>query len=244
MYRSESQQTMFCLKSFLVNKIPTLLTQLQGSIYPLTSEFCITQALTHVDPNAFPAFSQGFDMTGNSNVLSEVRQDFLNACALHELIPINSIERLLGETPVQSPPEVRYTKDGLVKQCENNFEKMTMLLDELENVDGNGGGIVGAVTEVCNLRPEEVTVSLTTFKIIQNFCRGNPDTMSLKTICNSLLRKPQALDIMLQFTSPASILQPLCQVLDEWKYDQDQGTFLFILLQICTHCHRGISTRL
>ncbi|OCL07249.1 mediator of RNA polymeras-like protein II transcription subunit 5 [Glonium stellatum] len=228
MYRSESLQTMFCLKSFLVNKIPTLLSQLQGSIYPMTSELCITQALSHVDPNTFPAFSQAFDITGNNNVLSDVRQDFLNACALHELIPINSIERLLGETPVQSPPEVRYTKDSLVKQCENNFEKMAMLLDELENVDGNGGGIVGAVTE-----------------IIQNFCRGNPDTMSLKTICNSLLRKPQVLDIILQFTSPASVLQPLCHVLDEWKYDQDQGEyqpvydeFGAILLLVLAFVHR------
>jgi mediator of RNA polymerase II transcription subunit 5 len=29
--------------------------------------------------------------------------------------------------------------------------------------------------------------------------------------------------VILQFTSPASILQPLCQILDDWHYDSDQG---------------------
>ncbi|OCK81468.1 Med5-domain-containing protein [Lepidopterella palustris CBS 459.81] len=227
MYRSESSQTMFCLKSFLVNKIPTLLAQLQGSIYPMTSEFCITQALSHVDPNAFPAFSQGFDMTGGSNVLSDVRQDFLNACALHNLIPVNSIERLLGETPMQGPPEVKYVKNELLKQCKENFEKVNMFTDEIENLDGNGGAIVGAVTE-----------------FISHLCETQM-TMYLKTICNLLSKKPQALDVMLQFTSPASILRPLCQFLDEWRYDGDQGEYQLvydefgaILLLILAFVHR------
>jgi mediator of RNA polymerase II transcription subunit 5 len=52
-------------------------------------------------------------------------------------------------------------------------------------------------------------------------------TMYLKTICNLLSKKTQALDVMLQFTSPVSILRPLCQFLDEWRYEGDQGnTFL------------------
>ncbi|KAF2178098.1 Med5-domain-containing protein [Zopfia rhizophila CBS 207.26] len=208
MYRSESNQAMFCLKSFLVNKVPLLLTQLAASIYPMTAEFCITQALSHVDPNAFPAFSQGFDdMMGNNNSLSDVRQDFLNACALHNLIPTNTIERLLGETPMQGPPETKYTKKDLLNQCKETFEKVNMFIDELENLDGNGGAIVGAVTE-----------------FISHLCETQM-TMYLKTICNLLSRKPLALDVMLQFTSPASILRPLSQYLDEWRYDGDQGEY-------------------
>lgn len=31
------------------------------------------------------------------------------------------------------------------------------------------------------------------------------------------------MDVMLQFTSPASILQPLAKFLDDWHYDSDQG---------------------
>ncbi|KAF2004849.1 Med5-domain-containing protein [Amniculicola lignicola CBS 123094] len=208
MYRSESSQTMFCLKSFLVNKIPILLTKLAPSIFPMTAEICITQALNHVDPNAFPAFSQGFDdIMGNSNSLSDVRQDFLNSCALHKLILPNTIERLLGETPMQGPPETKYAHKDLLSQCKMNFEKVNLFIEELENLDGNAGAIVLAVAE-----------------FIGHLCETQM-TMYLKTICNLLSRKVQALDIMLQFTSPSSILRPLCQFLEEWHYDGDQGEY-------------------
>ncbi|KAF2709359.1 Med5-domain-containing protein [Pleomassaria siparia CBS 279.74] len=208
MYRSESTQTMFLLKSFLVNQIPLLLTQLTPSIYPITSELCITQALSHIDPNAFPAFSQGFDdIMGGNNSLSDVRQDFLNACLLHGLLPANAIERLLGEAPMVGPPETRYNKKYLLNQCKDNFDKVNMLIEELDNLDGNVGAVVGAVTE-----------------FISHLC-DTQMTMYLKTICNLLSKKPQALDVMLQFTSPASILRPLCQFLDEWRYDGDQGEY-------------------
>lgn len=149
MYRSEPTSTMFCLKSFLVNKVPILLTQISASIFPVTIEMCITTALGHVDPHAFPAFSQGFeDMMGNNNSLSDVRQDFLNSCALHGLIPATTVERLLGETPMQGPPETKFDKKQLLDQCKNNFDKVGTYIDELENLDGNAGAIVGAVTEV------------------------------------------------------------------------------------------------
>lgn len=149
MYRSEPAQTMFYLKSFLVNKVPILISQISASIFPMTPELCITQALSHVDPNAFPAFSQGFDdMLGNNNSLSDVRQDFLNACTLHGLIPAGTVERLLGETPMQGPPETKYDRKQLLDQCKNNFDKVSMFIDELENLDGNAGAIVGAVADV------------------------------------------------------------------------------------------------
>lgn len=149
MYRSEPASTMFCLRSFLINKVPILLSQLSGSIFPLTPEISITQALSRVDPNAFPAFSQSFDdiMGGNSS-LSDVRQDFLNACALHGHITASTVERLLGEQPIQGPPANRYEKKALLDQCKNNFDRVNVYIDEMENLDGNAGAIVGAVTEV------------------------------------------------------------------------------------------------
>ncbi|KAF2737281.1 mediator of RNA polymeras-like protein II transcription subunit 5 [Polyplosphaeria fusca] len=208
MYRSEPNQTMFCLKSFLVNKMPLLLTQLTASIFPMTMEMCITQALTRVDANAFPAFSQSFDdMLGTNNSLSDVRQDFLNACALHGLLPASAIERLLGETPVQGPPETKYNRKDLLNQCKENFEKVNLFIDEIDNLDGNAAAIVGALAD-----------------FITHLCETQM-TMYLKTLCNLLSRKPQALDVMLQFASPASILRPLCQFLDEWRIDADQGEY-------------------
>ncbi|KAF2656859.1 Med5-domain-containing protein [Lophiostoma macrostomum CBS 122681] len=229
LYRSESSQTMFCLKSFLINKIPILLTQLSTSIYPMTPELCITQALSHVDPNAFPPFSQGLDdLMGNNNSLSDVRQDFLNACALHSLIPTNAVERLLGEAPMQGPPQTRYTKKDLLAQFKINYEKVNLFIDELENLDGNAGAIVGALVE-----------------FIANLCETQI-TMNLKTICNVLSRKPQAMDVLLQFASPASILRPLCVFLDEWRYEGDQAgeyqplydEFSAILILVLAFVHR------
>ncbi|KAF2142643.1 uncharacterized protein K452DRAFT_318229 [Aplosporella prunicola CBS 121167] len=207
--RTESNETIFNFRSFLVNKIPTLLTILAGSMFPpLTPELCITQALNHIDRNAFPSFSQAFDMTVGNSMLSDVRQDFLFACALHRLIPESSIERLLGETPMSSVPDSgKYIKENLVAQCSTNFERVEELLNEIEGMDGNAGAIVAAMTE-----------------IIRNLC-ATRETMSLKTICNALSRKPRSLDIMLQYTSPISILQPICQLLDTWKNEEDQGEY-------------------
>ncbi|CAN9295062.1 unnamed protein product [Alternaria alternata] len=209
MYRSEPPQTMFYLKSFLINKVPLLLAQLTGSIFPMTVEMCITQALSHVDPHAFPSFSQGFDdiMGSNNNSLSDVRQDFLNACALHALIPTGTVERLLGEAPMQGPPSKRYERKELLNQCKSNFDKVSTFIDELESLDGNAGAIVAAVTD-----------------FIAHLCETQT-TMYLKQLSSLLFKKPQAMDVMLQFTSPASILRPLCQFLDDWHYDSDQGEY-------------------
>nr|Q0USP2.3 RecName: Full=Mediator of RNA polymerase II transcription subunit 5; AltName: Full=Mediator complex subunit 5 [Parastagonospora nodorum SN15] len=208
MYRSEPSQNMFCLKSFLINKIPILLLQISSSMFPMTAELSITQALSHVDPNAFPAFSQGFDdMLGNTNSLADVRQDFLNACALHGLITTATVERLLGETPMQGPPGTKYDKSTLLEQCKSNFDKISMYIDELDNLDGNAGAIVGAIAE-----------------FIPHLCETQM-TMYLKQLSSLLFKKPQAIDVILQFTSPASILRPLCQILDDWHYDSDQGEY-------------------
>jgi mediator of RNA polymerase II transcription subunit 5 len=221
MYRSEPSSTIFCLKSFLVNKIPLLLTQLSPSIFPITPELCVTQALGHVDPNAFPAFSQGLDeMLGNNNSLADVRQDFLNACALHGLLTVATVERLLGETPMQGPPEIKYDRKTLLDQCKNNFDKISNYIDELDNLDGNAGAIVGAITEV---RAEEAAkVHANTAQFIAHLCETQM-TMYLKQLSGLIFKKSQAMDVMLQFTSPASILRPLCQFLDDWHYDSDQG---------------------
>lgn len=59
-------------------------------------------------------------------------------------------------------------------------------------------------------------------KFISHLCETQM-TMYLKQISCMLFRKPHAMDVMLQFTSPASILQPLAKFLDDWHYDSDQS---------------------
>ncbi|KAK3082359.1 hypothetical protein LTS18_004271 [Coniosporium uncinatum] len=207
MTRTESMQTMFSLQSFLMNKVPVLLTMLSGSMFaPLTSEYCIGEALTHINPAAFPSLGDTFGMP---SMISDVRQEFLAACVRHQLLPAASVERLLGERFVVPPPasNSRYSKDGLVAQCSGHPERAEELIGELEKLDGNGGAIVGAITE--NIR---------------SMC-ATKETMSLKTVCIALTRRPQYLDVFLQFTSLVSILQPLCQLLDTWHYEEDQNEY-------------------
>ena len=153
MYRTESSESITLLRSFLVNKLPVFLNNFAPLIFePITIEYCISQALVRVDPAAFPSFSQMFDLLDKSGMLSEARQEFLFACALHQLIPESSIETLLGDVPMQSlPASGRYSKDGLVAQCSANPSRIEELIGELENMEGNAGEIVAALVDVSSV---------------------------------------------------------------------------------------------
>ncbi|KAL4951104.1 mediator complex, subunit Med5 [Aspergillus filifer] len=205
-YRNESGRTMLLLRSFLVNKLPPFFsTMLSMSMVSLSMEVCLSHALSRIDPNTFPSFSQMFSMQGNT-ALSDVRQEFLFSCASHKLIPESSIERLLGENPMQTlPTGGSYVKDDLVAQINANHERAEQLISDIESTEGNAGPIVGAITEVMH------TLAI------------QKETMTLKNICNSLSRRPQSLDVMLLFRSPKQILQPLVALIDAWHWDEDQG---------------------
>ncbi|CZR65485.1 related to Mediator of RNA polymerase II transcription subunit 5 [Phialocephala subalpina] len=235
-FRNEKPQAITILRSFLINKVPVMLTTLCAQLFPpLTSEYCITQALGRVDTTAFPTLSNMFDESSSANNMfsDSVRQDFCFACCLHGLIQESSIEELLGDIPMQSlPAGGRYIKDDLVQQCLSDPERAEVLIGELENMDGNVGAVSQAITEV-----------------IGRLC-SNKETMSLKTLCSQLSRKPSSLDVILLFEKPVIILQPICELLDNWRYDEDQGEyqpvyeeFGSVLLLALSFTHRyGLST--
>ena len=78
-----------------------------------------------------------------------VRQDFCFSCCLHGLIQEDSIEKLLGEIPMQTLPASRYAKEDLFQQCVADPERAENLADELERLDGNVGAASQALVEVC-----------------------------------------------------------------------------------------------
>lgn len=49
--------------------------------------------------------------------------------------------------------------------------------------------------------------------------------MSLKLLCGQLAKKPLSLDVILLFDKPVSFLHPLCELLDNWRYEEDQGEY-------------------
>lgn len=149
-YKKETVPSMHVFRSFLVNKLPPFIQQMISMSAAATSiEECIVRAFARIDHHAFPSFSQMFDSMNSSSALSDVRQEFLFSCALHKLIPESSIERLLGENPMQTlRPGALMAKDQLVKQITANSNNVDKLLDSLYSMEGNAGAISSAIIEV------------------------------------------------------------------------------------------------
>ena len=199
-----------------------------------------------MDINAFPTLSTLFDESSTNNMFSDsVRQDFCFSCCLHGLLEESSIDTLLGDIPMQSlPAGGRYVKEDLVQQCLSDPEKAEGLIGELEHMDGNVGAVSQAVTEVISSLCLLCSLLIHVFQVIGRLCTSK-ETMTLKTLCSLLFRKPSSLDVMLLFDKPITILQPICDLLDNWRYDEDQGEyqpvyeeFGSVLLLVLSFTHR------
>lgn len=227
-FRNEGPKSGLLLRSYLVNKVPLVISSFanSSSIYPFNAEFCITQALTQVDTNIFPNTSDMFDISNAQNTYTEtVRQEFVYACQLHGLVSESTRNRILGDITFQELPSGgRYAKDVLVQQCLQNPERIKELIGEIEEMTGNAGAVCQALAEVssrllCCISSKNH--ALTPLQVLVQLCH-NKETMSLKQWCGQLARKPQSLDILLLFNKPELIFQPLCELLDNWRYDEDR----------------------
>lgn len=54
---------------------------------------------------------------------------------------------------------------------------------------------------------------------------NNKDTISLKPICSQLARNPLNLDVLLLFDKTTTILNPLCELLDNLGYENDGSEY-------------------
>ncbi|UNI19114.1 mediator complex subunit [Purpureocillium takamizusanense] len=209
-FRNEGPRDAHVLKSFLVNKVPLLLSQLFSPQFSTTSsEFCITEALNRVDTSVFPTASLMFDESRSNNPYTEsVREEFCTACALHGLVQREHVERILGETSMSYEPSLeKLSKDKLVQDCLSDSEKIQSLVRELDKMDGNVGAMCQALVE-----------------IIRQLC-NTKETVFLRVLCSELAQKPQSLDILLLFEKLTSVLEPVCQLLDTWRYDDPEGEY-------------------
>jgi mediator of RNA polymerase II transcription subunit 5 len=146
MIRKEPSSTLFVYKSFLINKVPVILATLSVSMFSTDRcETCIGQAFVQVDKELFPSMA-----LGAKSILQDLREEFLFSCVLHSLLRAESVEGLLGEPPLSSPPNPlsRYAKETLIDECASDTERAVQLVDELEKLDGNGGAISLALAEV------------------------------------------------------------------------------------------------
>lgn len=71
------------------------------------------------------------------------------------------------------------------------------------------------------------------------------ETMPLRSICSFLARKTSSLDVMLLFVKPVYLLEPLCELLDTWRYEEDQGLSQHpIVVRVCLNIDKGIQANI
>ena len=161
------------------------------------------------------------------NTLVDLRQEFLFACALHGVVGEEEIQVIIGELPLGAlPVSGRYDVSDLINQYTIDPDRLEKLLEEIEGVEGNSGAVVRAIVEVTHLQvvcPELCVLTRGRApQIMRNMCEQK-ETMPLRSICSFLARKTSSLDVMLLFVKPVYLLEPLCELLDTWRYEEDQG---------------------
>ncbi|KAI5784724.1 mediator complex, subunit Med5 [Geopyxis carbonaria] len=235
--RGEAPNVLFPLRSFVVNKVPLLLRRLCPG--PMAASFAISQAFARSDVtslmNIAPPLLDPYAIGSNSSsdMFSEmsinIQQEFLFACALHGVISESDIQGILGELPLGAlPANGRYNSQVLLTDCMMDPIRLDRLVEEeIEAMDGNSGAVCRAI-----------------FELIRQMCVSR-ETMPLHRVCAVLTRKPASIDVMALFVKPAELLQPLCTLLDTWRYEEDQGEyqpvyeeFGAILLLVLTIVHR------
>ncbi|KAK4549691.1 hypothetical protein LTR36_004992 [Oleoguttula mirabilis] len=205
MLRKEPRQSIKIIRSFICNKVPLLLSIMAAYLAPMTAEACVQMAFMQIAMDALPPITAG--ATDAREMLKRTRLEFLQACALHGLVSESTIGNIIQEPAMALPRIVRYSKDGLVSQCTTHVGRLEGLAEDLQSMQGNAGAVAGCIVELLN-----------------NHCM-NKDTMSLKTVCTILIKRIPDMDVVMQYTSPAMMLAPLCSLLHDWVHDQDQTEF-------------------
>ncbi|KAK0270069.1 hypothetical protein LTR35_014317 [Friedmanniomyces endolithicus] len=193
------------VRSFTCNKLPLLLALLASFMGQVILETCIQSAFLSIVMDPIPPISAG--SLAVTEMLKRTRLEFLQACILHGVVSESTIGMILQESPSGLPKVPKYTKENLLNQCTNNVGRLESLTAELQSMRGNAGA-----------------VSLCIVDLIGTLC-ASKDTMSLKSVCNILINHIENMDIVMQYTQPATLLGPLCMLLKDWVHDQDQSEF-------------------
>ena len=201
----ESRPVIKSIRSFICNKMLILLRTLVGFNGPGAVDGCVQMAMMAVSVDPLTPLSTG--ATDVRDMLKKVRLEFLTACTLQGLISESTVGSVLQEQSITLLKESKYTREGLLAQCAHNSSRLESIIHELDAMHGNAGAISTCVVDTVN-----------------SLC-ASKDTMSLKAVCNALLRKVTNLDIIMQYAQPTNLLLPLCNVLNDWVHDQDQSEF-------------------
>lgn len=185
--------------SFVVNKLPALLSVISASSFgSFSTEDALKNGLQFVNAD----FSSPYLATNTSGVKTK----FVQVCASYRLLPTSNVSMVVGTSEVDlSHSPALYSKDDLVNQIRSSRSKASKLLQSMRFLDGNASNIAGAVVEV-----------------VHGYCQTK-ETLHLKELAIEMLRKPELIDIISVYVQPAYLLDPLCQLLDGWSWDDLHG---------------------
>ncbi|RPA75507.1 Med5-domain-containing protein [Ascobolus immersus RN42] len=233
--RGESAAFVFILRSFLSNKVPLLLSGPWLAIPPLEINDWLQYALSRVDSGSLYNISasradplaksgRGADLFA---LPVDVRQEFLFACVLHNVLEEGAIQGILGDLPSQAGASQKLYEQDLARLFQQDPDKIEVKMEEIGTMEGNSGAVVRAVVQT-----------------MQSLCH-NRETITLRTICSYLIRKPPFLDVIFLFEKPETLLKPLYQLLDNFQLDEDDQEcqpvyeeFGYILLLVLTIMYR------
>jgi mediator of RNA polymerase II transcription subunit 5 len=66
---------------------------------------------------------------------------------------------------------------------------------------------------------------------MHTYCQTK-ETQYLKDVANAIIRKPAAINIIALFIRPSFFLGPLCNLLDEWRWDEIHGPLVLSLIPL------------
>lgn len=116
---------------------------------PINHAYLISQSLGRLHPSFFTSIPPGYGMTSKTTTISDARQQFVHACALHGLISRESIPHLVGGQVAQDTAmQARRSRRSLVNEFNANSHKLDTLIKGMESMDGNAVAATEAVVEV------------------------------------------------------------------------------------------------
>lgn len=197
--RQRNRQSLDRWCSFIVNKLPTLLSVISASSFgSFSTEEALKNALQYVNSE----FSSPYLTTS----LSIIKNRFVQVCALYRLLAVSNVSFVAGtpEADFSHAPTL-HTKEDLVNQMRSTQLNPTKLLKDFRKLDGNAANIASAVAE-----------------IIHWYCQSK-ETPQLKELAAAMLRQPEIIDSISLYIQPGYILGPLCRLLDGWTWNDLHG---------------------
>jgi mediator of RNA polymerase II transcription subunit 5 len=140
--RGDSEDHAYAARSFIVNKLPLLLSSVSlVAIVPLNVPLVVQEALGRVE-NTVPQ-----------------RTAFLTASVLHHLITEDDVERITGIRVPAHHGLAPASHANLLQQYKANSQMIDKFIAALESLDGNAAAYAETIVDVRTVSPHRIPIT-------------------------------------------------------------------------------------